>query len=91
VTSRSPIAGVDADLVFRLLSMRIADFPEVEEMTIRLDTRFDELGLDSVDRLELLVWIEDEFGVGLPDEDLHSPIVGDLVATLCRKLETSQG
>jgi acyl carrier protein len=90
VTSHSPIVGVDADLVFRLLSMRIAAFPEVGEVTIRHETRFDELGLDSIDRLELLVWIEDEFGVELPDENLHSPIVGDLVAALCFKLETGK-
>ena len=89
--SRSPVASVDADLVFRRLVARIAGFPEVSEPAIGLDSRFDELGLDSVDRLELLVWIEDEFDVVLPDEDLHSPTVGDLIATLRRRLETGKG
>jgi acyl carrier protein len=91
VSPRSPVASVGADLVFRRLAERIAEFPAVADPAIGPDTRFDEIGLDSVDRLELLVWIEDEFGVELPAEDLHLPTVGDLVATVGRRREAGQG
>lgn len=50
---------------------------------VALTTRFDDLGLDSLDRLELLVSIEDRFGIALPDEHLASPTVGHVVAVLC--------
>lgn len=71
--------------------MRIGEFAEVGERPIGPDTCFDQLGVDSVDLLELLVWIEDSFGVELPDDDLHLPTVGDLTAALCRRLEAGQG
>jgi acyl carrier protein len=48
-------------------------------------TRFDELGLDSVDRLELLVAIEARYRIALPDEHLVSPTVGHVVDALCTR------
>ena len=53
------------------------------DLPISSRTRFDELGLDSVDRLELLVAIEARYGIALPDEHLASPTVGDVVEALC--------
>lgn len=73
--SGSSITEVTEDAVFERLQTLVLglcrDTPEVHP-----DTRFDDLGLDSVDRLELLVAIEDAYGVALPDEQLATPTIG---------------
>jgi len=56
---------------------------ELGDRPIAAATRFDDLGLDSLDRLELLVRIEDHFGIALLDEHLSSPTVGHVVDVLC--------
>ncbi len=50
-----------------------------EEMT--METRIDEdLGADSLDVVELLMSIEDEFEVEIPDEEIESlKTIGDVV------------
>jgi len=62
------------DIVERLIR-EIAKEPPAE---IALDTRLDELELDSLQRLELLVLIEERYGIRLPDEYLDAPSVGDI-------------
>ena len=37
-----------------------------------------ELGIDSVDSLELLIWVENEFGIQIADEDLSVNLVDSL-------------
>ena len=50
----------------------------------------DDLGLDSLDRLELAMKIEEEFGIHVRDEDLEDAItVGDLVK-LADRLRASE-
>lgn len=34
-----------------------------------------ELGINSVDALEILIWIEDTFSLQIPDEDLSSELL----------------
>lgn len=63
----------------RPLVLRLCEEGEPE---IRPEARFEELGLDSVDRLELLVAIEDAFGVALGDEHLATPTVGCVVEAI---------
>lgn len=62
------------DIVERLIR-EIAEEPPGE---IELDTRLDALELDSLQRLELLVLIEERYGIRLPDEYLSAPSVGDI-------------
>lgn len=56
----------------------LAEKVDVDTDTITADTKFDDLGIDSLDIVELLMGIEDEFGVNIePDESLKT--VGDLI------------
>ena len=50
----------------------------LEENEISIDTSFEALGLDSLDVVELLMAIEEEFGVEIKAEDAGKT-VGDLV------------
>ena len=34
-----------------------------------------ELGINSIDALEILIWIEDTFNLQIPDEDLNSELL----------------
>ena len=54
---------------------------DVEEDTITADTDLQEdLGADSLDVVDLVMSIEDEFGVEIPDEEVENiKTVGDLV------------
>lgn len=55
---------------------------DVEEDTITADTRIaDDLGADSLDVVDLLMSIEDEFEIEVPDDEIENiKTVGDLVA-----------
>ncbi len=45
-----------------------------------------EIGIDSISTLEFLVWVEDEFGIYIDDEDLSVALV-DSLDTLARYVE----
>lgn len=54
------------DKVFKLIS----DATKVDLAKISLETSFvDDLNLDSLDIVELMMKMEDEFGVEIPEED----------------------
>jgi len=45
----------------------IAEVKEIPEDTIKLDSTFEELGVDSLDAMEMLFLMEDQFDVNMPD------------------------
>jgi acyl carrier protein len=45
-----------------------ADFKKVSPEQITMDTTFDELGFDSLDGLNLVFELEEEFGLTIPDD-----------------------
>lgn len=50
----------------------------IEEENITLETKFSDLGIDSLDVVELLMCIEDEFNITVePDQSIKT--VGDLI------------
>jgi acyl carrier protein len=57
----------------------IAEVAGTDPGRLSLDTRLDDLLLDSLQRLELLVLIEERHGVRLPDRYLESPTLGEVV------------
>ena len=62
----------------------IAEQLNCEAETITADTSFkDDLGADSLDLFELVMALEEEFGVEIPSEDLESIVtVGDVITYL---------
>ena len=56
----------------------LADKVGVDASTVTLDTTFDEIGLDSLDIVELLMTLESECGISLePDPEVKT--VGNLL------------
>ena len=62
----------------------IAEQLNVNEAEIKPETKFkDDLGADSLDLFELVMALEEEFGVEIPSEDLPSIVtVNDVVEYL---------
>ena len=62
----------------RLISA-IADVLDLDKSTIAADSKFvDDLGADSLDVLEIIMGIEDEFGIQIPTDQTESIVtVGD--------------
>ena len=49
----------------------------------------DDLGADSLDTVEMIMEIEDEFGIEIPDEDAEKiATVGDAIEYVKKKVET---
>lgn len=71
------------DKVIKLIS----DATKIEIAKINLETSFvDDLNLDSLDIVELMMKMEDEFGVEIPEEDAEGlKTVKDIVAYLEKK------
>ncbi|NLJ30726.1 MAG: acyl carrier protein [Clostridiales bacterium] len=59
----------------------LAQYRDMEDSSITPETKFEDLGLDSLDMVDLIMALEDEFGVEIEaEEDLKT--VGDLVTRI---------
>ncbi len=69
-------------MVLEKVKMILADQLKVEEDTINADTDIqDDLGADSLDVVDLIMSLEDEFEIEVPDEDIEKlRTVGALVS-----------
>ncbi len=73
-------------MVFEKVSQIIADKINCDASTLTTDTKFADLGIDSLDVTELVMNIEDEFSIELEvDSSLVS--IGDLVNLVESKLK----
>lgn len=68
-------------MIFEKVKSIIAEQLGVEEDEIKMDSSFvDDLGADSLDIVELVMALEEEFDIEIPDEDAEKvSIVGDVV------------
>ena len=68
-------------MVFEKLKTIIIEEFEIEEELITMNTSLtDELDIDSLDLVDLVMTVEDEFSIELPDEALEGmKTIGDLV------------
>ena len=68
-------------MVFEKIKQILADQLDVDAEEMSLDTKIgDDLGADSLDVVELLMSIEDEFDVEIPDEEIEKlKTIGDVV------------
>lgn len=66
---------------FEKVRALISERFDVDEDKVTRDTNIvEDLGVDSLDVAELLLTVEDEFGVSIPEEDIAGlKTVGDLV------------
>ncbi len=73
--------------MFEKLKGIIAEQLSVDEEQISAETSFkDDLGADSIDLFEMVMAIEDEYGVEIPSDDLESiKTVNDVVEYLKAK------
>ena len=67
--------------IFEQLQEIIADQLELDVEEISYDSHIlDDLGADSLDLVDLLMSVEDEFGIEIPDEDVENiSTIGDIV------------
>lgn len=71
---------MDRKTIFSKVAALVAETLEVDEGSVTESTRFDDLGADSFDLLELVTTMEDEFGLTLDDDSLAEiASVGDAV------------
>jgi acyl carrier protein len=66
---------------FEKVAKILAEYKDIDVADITLDTTFEELGLDSLDIVELVMNIEEEFGVSLEVNEQMKK-VSDLVDLL---------
>lgn len=69
-------------MVFEKIKAILAEQFDAEEDSITLETSLTEdLGADSLDLADLLMAIEDDFEVEIPDEDIENiKTVGDIIS-----------
>lgn len=68
-------------MVFEKVAQEIADYKEIGVEEIKMESTFEELGLDSLDMVELIMKLEDALDVQLEmSEDLKT--VGDVVKVI---------
>lgn len=67
-------------MIFEKVAAILAEQLDAEEDAITLDTSLvDDLGADSLDVVDLVMTLEDEFDMEIPDEDITEVrTVGDL-------------
>lgn len=65
----------------------IAEQLNVNEAEIKPETKFkDDLGVDSLDLFEMVMALEEEFGIEIPSEDLEKIVtVNDIIGYLKEK------
>ncbi|WP_196591285.1 phosphopantetheine-binding protein, partial [Pectinatus frisingensis] len=61
------------------------DFDITEKTALK-----DDLGVDSIELVEFVINIEDEFGIDIPDEDVDGMVsMGDMLNYLVKRLNQS--
>jgi len=67
----------------------VVDQLGVKEDEVKPEARFvEDLGADSLDTVELVMALEEEFGIEIPDEDAEkAKTVGDVISYIDNKLK----
>ena len=75
-------------MIFEKVQRALAEQFEVSPDTITLDTNLiDDLGADSLDVVELIMSIEDEFGVSISDEEAANLVTVQRIVDYVEKLQ----
>ena len=73
-------------MVFEKIAAMLAEKLECDAAYIKLETEFGTLGIDSLDVMELLMNLEDEFGTEIELGENKINTVGDLVKLIESKV-----
>ncbi|HCQ89338.1 MULTISPECIES: acyl carrier protein [unclassified Clostridium] len=76
-------------MMFEKIRERIAEQLSIEEDEIKMESSFiDDLGADSLDIVELIMALEEEFDIEIPDEEAEKiSTVGDVVEYIKARVE----
>lgn len=68
-------------MTFEKITEILAEQLDADREAMTMDTKIaDDLGADSLDLVDLLMSIEDEFGIEIPDEDVENiQTIGNIV------------
>jgi acyl carrier protein len=61
-----------SELIFEKIATLLSSKKGVNKELIHIDSSFEELGLDSLDAVELIADLEDEFNVTIPNIELQN-------------------
>lgn len=76
------------DLVFEKVRTIISNHLNLDVQAITMETTFQELEADSLDQVEIVMSLEDEFNLEIPDEQAENIVsVGQIVEYLRGVLE----
>ena len=82
---------MDSELESKVVKI-VATVKQLSPDAIRADATFDELGIDSLDRINILFEIENEFNIDIPDEEARAiNSVSGIVAKLGDYLQQAHG
>ncbi len=62
---------MDQELASKVIGI-VAQVKQVSPDSIRTDSTFDELGIDSLDRINILFELENEFDIDVPDDEARA-------------------
>src|ERR1700744_3384664 len=86
----TPETTAGDELTQRVLRI-IAETQRKDLSQVTIDSGFEELGIDSMDGVNIVFALENEFNVNVPDEEVKSiRSVRDMVAGVIRLVETGQ-
>lgn len=75
------------DILTRVKKVTVEELGVKEEEVLETASFTEDLGADSLDVVELVMALEDEFGIDIPDEEVGNiKIVGDAVNYITNKL-----
>ena len=73
---------MDQELADKVIAI-VATVKHVAPETIRANAAFDELGIDSLDKINILFELENEFDIEVPDEQARSiTSIDEMIARL---------
>jgi len=85
-----PDSSQSAELTGRILRI-IAETQRKDPAVVTIDSSFEELGIDSMDGVNIVFALENEFNINVPDEEVKNiRSVRDMVEGVIRLIEKNQ-